>query len=524
MLNLRKVNKYRILEVQIFRLIYLMVLAIIFTFQGDLFGHSLPTGHWAYDSIRKIQILGGFQELPNGSIPYSRMDIARGLIQIKQDKSAKIIKLHPEYFRLLHEFELEIGQYSELLPQASNEFIYTDLRLLSITALGSHPQFSMQARVNYTIFSHVSLQYGAIVTQTLINDPNYWGYEWRGLAGYQDQLFILFNNKYLKTMLGRDYIVWGYGHGGGLFITDNSRPFDMLKLAISGKKFRIESFVAQLDQLSDANRYLTATRLAIDLQRHITIGFGQSALYGGINRVLDFTLSNPLAFYSFSQDNDSKHMNMMLYSDFAMTVKPGFRIYSELLIDDFQIDQEEQSDLEPNEIALMIGGEAVQVLNRFDIWVEFTQVRNRTYNVPNMRPWEKFIHRGRPIAHPEGTDFQLFAAHSDVWLNPGLQSYMEVSILKKGEGTITGDFTEPWMASDVSLDSGYSEKIPTGIIESTSCVKVGLKYIPSKSIILDLSIGYQDIKNAFNINEENSSGINASVKLVVDYDKLSGAL
>jgi len=484
------------------------------------FGQSLPTEHWAYESIRKIQILGGLPNLPLGSTPYSRADIASGLIEIDEKHDAQLIKLHPEYNHLLQEFEPEIRELTGLISGPSNESFYSDIGLLSRSSLHDSPKLVLHARTSYKIRSHLSLQYGAIMDQGLGRDPNYSGYEWRGITGYQDQLFLQFEWPYTKIMLGRNYINWGFSHGGGLFITDNSRPLDMMKLTIDGKMVHLESFVAQLDQMFDAERYLTATRLTIRPQKSIILGFGQSALYGGINRPLDFTLSNPLAFYSFSQDNDLKYTNMMLYVDFAVSINQTYRIYGELLIDDFQVDRDEQSDLEPNEIAFIVGGEGVSLFDNLDFWIEYTQVRNRTYNVPEIRPWEKFLHRGEPIAHTLGTDFQLLAANSEIWIFPSVQSYITLSALRKGEGTIDGLFTEPWMADDVSLDTGYSENIPSGVIETTYFMGMGILWRPQNYYYLELEIGYEDINNEYNIRGQNSADMTALFQLAVDYDKL----
>ena len=501
-----------------FRQLYRLIIILISV--QCLIGQAIPTDYWVYESIRKIQILGSLQELPLGSKPYSRSDIASELVKLKQDQSTQIVKRHPEYLHLILEFENEIRQVEGFSSDVQNESIYTAIGLLSRLIRNNQPQLALQARINYTIYSHLCFQYGAIMDQALNSDPSYTGNEWRGITGYQDQLFLQFENTYVKATLGRDYIDWGYGHSGSLFITDKSRPFDMMKITANGKLVRFESFIAQLDKMQDAERYLTATRLAINPRPHIALGFGQSALYGGINRSLDFTISNPLAFYSFSQDNDQKYMNMMLYADFAVSINQSCRIYGELLIDDFQIDRDKQSDLEPNEIAFIVGGEGVSLFRNLDLWIEYTQVRNRTYNVPEIRPWEKFLHRGEPIAHPYGTDFQLLVTNGEMWLNPSVQSYISLSALKKGEGTVDGLFTEPWMADDVSLDSGFSESIPSGVIETTYSAEMGILWRPQNYFYLDLAIRYEAINNEYNISGQNSADMTVLFQLAVDYDKL----
>jgi hypothetical protein len=497
----------------------LLPLVLIF-FTGYVSSQSLPTNHWVYDSVRKLQVIGALKNLSQGSLPYSRLEIAAGLIAVREGQDTLSNLLHPEVRLLMIEFQSEIQFLDSNPQQHTSEYVYSQFDLSSKSASSRNHDSRISARISYNIHSKISLQYGAILDQGLIHDSTYVGYEWRGFSGYQDQLFIQYNSRYTQILFGREYLKWGYGHTGNLFISDNSRPFDMLKMTIMGKHTHFESFVAQLDQMYGAERYLTGTRFALMLWSSTVLGVGQSALYGGIHRSIDFTLSNPLAFYSFSQDNDQKQMNGMLYADLSKSFGSSYKIYGELLIDDFQVDREEKSDLEPNEIAFMIGVEGVQVFDRLDFWLELIQVRNRTYNVPGIRPWEKFLHRGKPISHPYGTDFQLLSGNVESWLFQNLKGRMNISILRKGEGTVNGPFTEPWMEEDLNFESGYSENVPSGVVETSTVLDVGLLWRPTKYFSLDASIASENKVNTSHIIGTRHSGMIVSLNLSAQIDKI----
>jgi hypothetical protein len=456
---------------------------------------TIPTSHWVYDSIRKMQILGHFQDLPKGSTPYSRVDIAIGLIDAMSITNDSLVIEHAEIGRLKREFATEIENQRQENIIIPSEYYSSSLGFSSTSQSSQNHQFALSARINLTFEPIVELQYGAILDEDLQSDPDYIGYKWRGLTGYQDQIYILVKAQNTKVLFGREYVKWGYGHSGRLFISDNSRPFDMFKLQVSGNRVQFETLIAQLDPMFEAERYLTATRVAFNPLPLLSISLGQSAIYGGKNRSLDFTLSNPLAFYSFSQDNDQKYVNAMIYADFYINLTPIFNIYGEFLVDDYQIDRDSPSDLEPNEIAFMIGWEGIGIFSLMDIWTEFTQVRNRTYNVHEGRNYEKFLHRGISIAHPKGTDFQLFSLTIENWFQQNMRASFMLSHLRKGEGTILGSFTEPWMEDEVDLVTGYNEKIPFGIVEISTDLSCGIIWHPNNYLRLDAIVGYKRIQN-----------------------------
>ncbi|MBT4398776.1 MAG: hypothetical protein HOD37_04780 [Bacteroidetes bacterium] len=495
---------------------HLILILILFPLRSP--AQSLPTGHWVYASIRKLQILGNFENLSTGSLPYSRLDIAKELVILAESHDTLPNLQHPELELLIREFRTEIKFLETYPPPNTIESLYTQIDISSTSATSRKHESKMSVRTSFNVHSPINLQYGAVLDQSLINSSEYMGYEWRGFTGYQDQLFIQFKSQYAKVLLGREYIKWGYGHTGNLFISDNSRPFDMIKVIINSSLFRLEYFTAQLDQMYGSERYLSATRISFIPRKNIFLGLGQSALYGGTDKSVDFTLSNPLSFYSFSQDNDSKNMNGMLYADIMIRIIPGINVYGELLIDDFQVDSEEKSDLEPNEIAFILGVEGVQVIGFLDVWMEFAQVRNRTYNVPEGRPFEKFLHRGKPIAHHLGTDFQLLATKVETWFKPTLKGYVDISFSRKGEGTITGSFSEPWLDDTVNLISGYTEKIPFGIIESTFDTSIGVIWHPTNYLSVEASVSSQNSQNVEHIQGADLNSTVAQLYFVSEFD------
>ena len=432
---------------------------------------NIPTNNWIYSSISKMQVLDLLSDLPTGSIPYSRTDIAKSLIDCQETGAIA----HRELALLKSEFKAEMGVL-EAPSNSGSDKLFLNAALSHQVNNSIRPILRSSVGLSYAIKDRIVLQWNGVIDESFVLDSSYQTYTWRGMAGYQDQAFISFYGEHLNVLVGRDYLKWGRGNSGGLFITDNSRPLDMIKGTIKSSNLRFEFLVSQLDQMYGADRYLSASRLSFSILKKMEIGLGQSALYGGLNKPIDFTLSNPLSFYSFSQDNDQKYMNGMLYLDWEYKALRKSTLYGEILIDDYQIDSEVKADLEPAEYGILLGVKGVNIFGRLDGWMEYSEVRNRTYNVPEIRPWEKFLHRGVPIAHQLGNNFRFLAFELETWLGDQVLTTISLEVIEKGEGSIIDVFDEPWLDPTLDFEDGYEEAFPFGLVERSIHSSLVLRY------------------------------------------------
>ena len=81
-------------------------------------------------------------------------------------------------------------------------------------------------------------------------------------------------------------------------------------------------------------------------------------------------------------------------------------------------------------------------------------------------------------------------------------------LIRKGEGTIHGNFTEPWMGDKIAMGTGYKEKIPYGIIETTNRFYFLCHYEYNIHVQSDLKIGVETIRNYSNkLGESNRNWI-----------------
>jgi hypothetical protein len=97
-------------------------------------------------------------------------------------------------------------------------------------------------------------------------------------------------------------------------------------------------------------------------------------------------LSNPFAFYYEFQANDGKLLNAMVYTDLSFYPVKNLNFYGEFLVDDWQVSKKVKSDLTPNRYGFIVGLRYADIFKFLNvvgsqIQIEYTQVRNRTYNV-----------------------------------------------------------------------------------------------------------------------------------------------
>jgi hypothetical protein len=216
-------------------------------------------------------------------------------------------------------------------------------------------------------------------------------------------------------------------------------------------------------------------------------------IHGGPDRNFEWYYLNPFIFYHGEQLNEGKNGNTLGALDFV--ARPGRRLelYGQLLIDDVQIEKTRSGDLEPNEIAYLFGAQVADPLGTrgTTIGLEYTRIANRTYNT--ILEWEKFLHRNRPLAHFLGNDFDRWLLQTSTYLGSRLQLYATAELLRRGEGRIESQFDMPWL--EQSLEEGYSESFPSGVVEKSRHLRLEARWQPRLEIFLSLEGQFSSYKN-----------------------------
>jgi len=137
-----------------------------------------------------------------------------------------------------------------------------------------------------------------------------------------------------------------------------------------------------------------------------------------------------------------------------------------------------------------------------DLRAEYVRITNRTYNTPS--PWEKFLNYNRPIGYLLGNDFDRWEFNINHWFAEDLQVSLGFERIRRGEGMIEKEFDTPWM--NYTVEEGYSEPFPTGIVEKTNAGKIGILYQPSVNMRAYLFAKYSQVENVDNLSGVTDSG------------------
>jgi len=512
---------------------------------------SIPVDNWAYDAIQQLQTRGYLLDLSPGFKPYRRTEVAEALQKL--EKSADISKLPQPDQWLIGKLKKEFSYEMNLLnaKQENPDTSFTDMRFSEEAFLnlakGDYKTFkyadkvefrpTLRSEFGFDIGNHFLLYTDATVDQTLNDDTLYTGSKKFGLRALHQQAYLQYSDKYIDFTFGRDYLSWGYGNNGTTLISTTPGAFDMASLFIKTGVLKFNWFVAQLNpdslftrdttdytrlwptgptpntsQPPIANRYFTGSRVEFNIADKVFLGVYQAATFGGQNVPIDLELINPVRTTYETEANSNKDPNTFIGADVSVFWPRDLNFYGDLMIDDWQVDHKVITDLKPDVYAFDLGVKASNILSRFgvsgtDANLQFSMVRNRVYNEYNWISFEKLLLRNYPVASPYGDDFWDIDLRLSHWLTCDWKVAIELMHLEHGSQNIYGPFTMPWLTDpNITLQTGYSEAFPYGIIQETNLFQASALYQPRQDLYGQVMISYSQ-----NRNYQYSPGVNKGV-------------
>lgn len=370
-------------------------------------------------------------------------------------------------------------------------------------------QGAVVARPHELLFAYGSFR----LDEALADDPAYTGKKWRGLAGDIDQAFVHLQAGSFQATLGRFASFWGPRRslvlGPNVAMDGLGYSYRWGRIVLSYRLARLDGLDPATDSVAQfENRFFAGHRLDVHLSPRLRIGLFETAIFGGPGRQVELYYLNPILFYHASQLNDGVDDNTFLGFDFDYQPWHGVRLYGQLLVDDYQIDDEVQSDQEPNEIGLLTGAYVADILPKIDIRGEYTRVTNRTFN--QSRPRNRYIYKGELIGAALGNDYDLAEIWVQRWLTPDNLVGLWVAHRRQGEGRVNAAWDRPWM----EVEGDYSEPFPTGVVEKTTSAAVQFKGFLLAYLFIDAMVGVDRVTNWGNVAGDDRTTPFASVRLV----------
>ena len=317
---------------------------------------------------------------------------------------------------------------------------------------------------------------------------------WRG--GYTGDFkrgYLQINSAHLNLLVGRDWLYWGASDHKTVGISDNSPPFDQVRLTGRlGKRLKATAFTAQLDSTwyDDgkkrylAKRYISGHRLDYQFNDRVEIGVAEWVLYGGDAQTLEWKYANPITFYYALQYNAKADDNVMFAFDAAIRPVDGVCLYGEWIIDDIQY---VPGANDPHAVAWLLGVTWYpKYLDRqLGLHSEYARVNRWAYT--HLVPDNQFTHFGYAIGHPIGPDSDTLRFLAAYQLTVSTQAEIRAVLTRHGEGTIADRF--------------YGEDFdalpfPTGVVAKTTEIGARFSYRPLNGWNAIFSYTWQHTQNS----------------------------
>jgi hypothetical protein len=504
------------------------------------YNFSIPVDSWIYDAIQELQTRGYLLELSPGFKPYRRLEVSEALksFEGKVDVSAL-----PEADRwLVKKLDKEFAYETNALD-AEKEDPDTSLTGMRLSeeaffnlAKGDYKTFkyadkiefrpTLRSEIGIDVGNHLLLYTDGTIDQTLRDDTLYTGFTKFGLDVLHQQAYVQYSDRYVDLTFGRDYLSWGYGDDGTVLVSPTAGAFDMVSALLKTKIMKFNWFVAQLNQMPDftpdpynplesggpstadsipplANRYFTGSRIEFNIGDKVFLGGFQAATFGGPYASINLENTNPvrLNYETTANDGLGGSTNNFLGADISVFWPKNLNFYGNLLIDDWQVDHKTRGDLKPNLYAIEAGVRASNVFESFglsgtDASLQYMMAGNRVYNEYNWVSFEKLMLRNYPIALPYGDDFWDIDLRLSQWLTCDWEIGIEVMHLEHGSSNIYGPYTMPWLTdSTITVQTGYKEPFPYGVIQETNLFEASLIYQPQQNLYGKAMVSYSQNRN-----------------------------
>ncbi|MBP9004619.1 MAG: hypothetical protein KBG36_00010 [Candidatus Marinimicrobia bacterium] len=477
-----------------------------------------------YDDLLYLQAGGFLRDLDLNHTPISTIQIAQSLkLQLKSDSYTTagatqrllIDRIAATYTPTDTDLVLNIKRKLCDLLKIENGQSYLHYGVKINLDYQNQPQSKLYPQLR--TFGSLSVTKNLSITNVMTLDPfatenpDYVGKEWRGLSGYTEQAYLMWSAKVFRLTAGRSYIVFGPGRKSSLLFSSAARPLDNLKLDIFLKHLSFQGITAKLDKMDNHERYLSAHRLSFYLGNW-AIGLTEAMLYTGSARNLEFAYLNPFLLYHGEQLNGPDlNGNTLGTLELSYTGR-NWIAYSEFLVDDIQFDKEEPGDLEPNEVGCILGMDIADPFKIPGVYLgmEYTAITNRTYKTPTRSEW--FLHRNVPIGYELGSDLDRINVLVRKY-HKNLQFALEFDHIRQGEGDLNKPWDSPW--DSLTIEQGYSEKFPTGVVQTTSDVGLEVTWMPDYGKYIYARLTYEAIKNIDHGNKD-QKGLIVSVGAYID--------
>lgn len=322
----------------------------------------LPLGHWAYDYINTLIARGRLKDLPPLVQPYRRLDIARAIISAED--SGELSDLELQWLELVaheldHEMSLAVGDREQTVKFSAD--VGAGLKGLSHTHRdllrpdGDESVFAVTDLYLYGEAPMVAGVVGGSWDNHYLNDPQFpngRAVERRQCdpfideCGYRvEEAYVELQLPYARLFFGRMYRNWGLADRHGLLVSNYAYSYDHVSYRFGGPRIALSGLFAPFNDFTgDTARYFSSHRLDWQIRDNLAVSFGESVVYGGENRRVDFNLTNPVGVWEISGSSRGRERNALGLGEVWWRPIPQLLAYGAFMVDNTSVGDEGKSE------------------------------------------------------------------------------------------------------------------------------------------------------------------------------------
>ena len=312
-----------------------------------------------------------------------------------------------------------------------------------------------------------------------------------GLIGYRSRFF--------EVRLGRDQNNWGFGEGS-LALSDYAAPYDQVQVRTRFWRLqytnlfarRIEPFQrAPGESLVSPRHWMALHQLAIDLPLGLQAELFETVLFSddtlsGRRSGFDVAYLNPMVSFRAAETDLGSPDNLLIGAGLAWNAAPGYRLYSQLLLDELSV-KELGSDWWANKWGVLLGARLADPgvgnyrIRGLDLQLEYARLRPYLYGHRHIST--AFLHNGDGLGHPAGPnawDLAMLARYRPL---PRVETALTAAFTRRGRNTETENY-----GSDITIP--YNSRVGDYGIET-------LQGVPQDQWLLEGRAGYEVLPSLF---------------------------
>ena len=533
------------IEASIIRWITQFLLICLGVFAAQAQTVYVPSHHWVYDFLDRLEAKRVLPVVLNGTRPMTRAEIAGHVaLLIDHPELNRVEREQLAYLRFEFQEELQAkgdADYPSRLRQLSKsrwvdpwlpDFVCPKGRhLLEVEhgPLRAHwdPIFlrsrmrasddTLNATESVNIDANGFLLWGTLGKSvgfyTDVRDTREWGTR-RYPSGnttaprlgfvqgntrqiYHDETvaYLLLQRRWASLMFGKDFNLWGPARAGQLMLSDHAAGYDQLKLQVTLPRVKFTSMIAWLRAFTPdyyiggaGGRMMAAHRLEFAPFRWVDIGLQETLIYAG--RQFEPAYANPFMFFRSAEHYLGDQDNAAMGLDAELKLLPKTKLYGELFIDDLTTGRL-GSDFYGNKYGVTLGFFCVDaLLPQLDLRCEYSRLRPFVYSHKDAAT--RYMHFSTTLGHWIGPNSDYLLGELSYRLSRRAVFRLQFDRLRHGANDALlnagGDPSVPHEAANDSENALFL----AGVVETTSRLRLSASYELIRNFFLEIQGSLSD--------------------------------